>query len=59
MSVKLLAIKLKKTIDKQILMFLNELITYLLYLCSDICVYNKEYSFFFCKNSFIYNFFLD
>ena len=53
MSVKLLAIKLKKTIDKQILMFLNELITYLLYLCSDICVYNKEYSFFFCKNSFI------
>ena len=49
MSVKLLAIKLKKTIDKQILMFLNELITYLLYLCSDICVYNKEYSFFFVK----------
>ena len=49
MSVKLLAIKLKKTIDKQILMFLNELITYLLYLCSDICVYNKEYSSFYVK----------
>ena len=54
MSVKLLAIKLKKTINKKIFMFSNELVTYLTYICSDIYIYNKEYSLiFYCKNSFI------